>query len=311
MRALFLLAGLATTSLAEPLWVAVGYGGRRLASRDGQIWEHDQRWSDEAKDDDNVLFNIAYGLGRFIAVGGGAKIGHILSTTDGRQWNALPQEKGRVATIAFGHGRFIAGHDAELLYSTDGETFARGGRLDWKGSVHARRSACGDTEAGFRTVIIGDVDLWAEKRRVHWRGATSDGTRWLHEALDTPPARDIAYGAGRFVVVGPAGLIESSHDGQTWQRHPITEPGDCTHIVWTGQRFLVSGGRQTWTSPDALTWQAEPRRIPGGLAWAREPQPFGLATSWGGNLHFSTDLAAWQKAVLPPGPSLNAIAARP
>ena len=51
--------------------LAVGYGGRRLSSRDGMTWENDQRWSDEARDDDNVLFNVAYGLGRFIAVGGG------------------------------------------------------------------------------------------------------------------------------------------------------------------------------------------------------------------------------------------------
>ena len=157
--ALSLLFVLSASAVAEPLWVAVGYGGRRLSSRDGQLWENDQRWSDEAKDDDNVLFNVAYGLGRFIAVGGGAKIGHLLSTTDGQQWTELPQRKGRVATIAFGQGRFIAGHDGELLYSADGEVFEQGARLDWKGSIHARRSACGDTEAGFRTVITSGLAL--------------------------------------------------------------------------------------------------------------------------------------------------------
>ncbi|RYD68883.1 MAG: hypothetical protein EOP84_29530, partial [Verrucomicrobiaceae bacterium] len=111
---------LTATSLAESarLFVAVGYGGRRASSRDGRTWEHEQRWSDEAKDDDNVLFDIAYGLDRFIAVGGGAKIGHLLSTRDGKEWKELPKVKGRVATIAFGNGRFVAGHDAELLWST-------------------------------------------------------------------------------------------------------------------------------------------------------------------------------------------------
>jgi hypothetical protein len=308
--ALSLLFVLSVTATAEPLWIAVGYGGRRMSSPDGQTWENDQRWSDEAKDDDNVLFNVAYGLGRFIAVGGGAKIGHILSTTDGKEWTSLPKQKGRVATISFGQGRFVAGHDAELLYSTDGVTFERGSRLDWKGSVHARRSACGDTEAGFRTVIIGDIDLFAEKKRVHWRAATGDGTRWVHQALDTPSARDIVYGAGRFVVVGTGGLIESSHDGQTWQRHEISDLDGFSSVVWTGQRFLVSGGRQTWSSADALTWQPEPARAPGGLAWAREPLRLGLGVSWGGNIHVSTDLAVWKRVVLPPGPSFNAIAAR-
>jgi hypothetical protein len=151
-----LVLSFASELLAAPRWVAVGYGGRRISSSDGVNWENDQRWSDEAKDDDNVLFNIAYGLGRFVAVGGGAKIGHILNTVDGREWKELPQVKGRVATIAFGRNRFVAGHDSELLSSTDGESFTAGEKLPWKGSVHARRSACGDTEAGFQV-------------RHHWR----------------------------------------------------------------------------------------------------------------------------------------------
>ncbi len=292
------------------LFVAVGYGGRRITSNDGVKWGNDQRWSDEAKDDDNVLFNIAYGAGRFIAVGGGAKVGHILSTSDGQNWRSVQDVKGRVATIAFGNGRFVAGHDAELMFSPDGERFESGQRLDWKGSVHARRSACGDTEAGFRFVIIGDVDLWAEKKRVNWRGATGDGTRWDHAALDTPAVRDVAYGAGHFVVVGPEGRIESSHDGQTWEVHPTVAGEDFSRVVWTGKRFIVSGGTAAWSSPDGLTWTKGPSAIPGSLAWAREGF-FGLSFSWGGNLHRSSDLVRWVKVSVPPGPSLQAVAFAP
>ncbi len=297
-------------ALEPGLFVAVGYGGRRISSRDGVNWENDQRWSDEAKDDDNVLFNIAYGAGRFIAVGGGAKTGHILSTTDGQNWRSLPEVKGRVATIAFGNGRFVVGHDAELMSSTDGETFLPGPKLDWKGSVHARRSACGDTEAGFRFVIIGDVDLWAEKKRVNWRGATGDGTRWDHTTLDTPPVRDIAYGAGHFIIVGPDGLIESSHDGQTWERQATAPGEDFSRVIWTGTRFLVSGGRTAWSSADGLMWAKEPTGIPCSLAWAREGF-LGLGFSWGGNIHISRDLAQWKKVAVLPGPSLQAVAFGP
>jgi len=294
--------------LAEAgLFVAVGYGGRRMTSRDGVTWENDQRWSEEAKDNDDVLFNVAYGAGRFIAVGGGAKVGHILSTRDGREWKSLAEVRGRVATIAFGRDRFVAGHDAELLFSTDGEKFESGEKLGWKGSVHARRSACGDTEAGFRFVIVGDVDLYAEKKRVSWRGATSDGTRWEHTALDTPAARDIAYGSGHFVVVGSGGLVESSHDGQTWVRHETDATEDFSCIVWTGSRFLISGGKSAWASSDGLTWMRETRRIPCSLAWARDGF-LGVGFSWGGHVYTSRDLQEWQKLSVPPGPSLNAVA---
>ena len=113
----FLIA--ASAAADSGLFVAVGYGGRRITSHDGVTWENDQRWSDVAADDDNVLLNIAFGAGKFVAVGGGAKIGHILLTPDGREWRELPQLKGRVATIVFGNDRFIAAHDAELLHSRD------------------------------------------------------------------------------------------------------------------------------------------------------------------------------------------------
>ena len=288
------------------LFVAVGYGGRRITSRDGLSWEHDQRWNDETKDNDDVLFNVAFGAGRFIAVGGGAQTGHILSTRDGREWRSVQDVKGRVATIAFGNGRFVAGHDAELMYSTDGEKFESGPRLDWKGSIQARRSACGDTEAGFRFVIIGDADLWTDKRRMHWRGVTGDGTRWEHAALDTPAAVDIAYGAGHFVVVGPNGLIESSHDGQAWQRHDTEPTGNFSRVLWTGTRFLISGGNAAWSSPDALTWTKQAPAIPCDLAWAREGF-LGLGFSWGGNVHVTRNFVQWKKVGIPRGPALNAM----
>jgi len=289
------------------LFVAVGDGGRRITSRDGVTWENDQRWNDGAKGNDDALFDVAFGAGRFIAVGGGAQTGHILSTRDGRAWHSLPEVKGCVATIVFGDGRFVAVHDAELMFSTDGEKFESGSRLDWKGNVHARRSACGDTEAGFRFVIIGDVDLWTEKTRVPWRGVTSDGDHWEHAALDTPAARDIAYGSGHFVVVGPNGLIESSHDGQTWERHHVDTTENLSRIVWTGMRFLISGGQAAWTSPDGLSWTKLGSAIPCDVAWAREGFP-GLGFSRTGDLQTSHDFVTWKKAAVPPGPPLHAVA---
>jgi hypothetical protein len=292
----------------EPgLFVAVGYGGRRIISHDGFAWENDQRWSDEARDNDDVLCDVAYGAGCFVAVGGGAKTGHILRTRDGRDWQATPGVQGRVATITFGNGRFVAGHDAELLTSTDGEHFQAGQRLEWKGSVHARRSACGDTEAGFRFVIIGDIDLAGEQKRVSWRGATGDGSTWDHTALDTPPVVDIAYGAGHFVVVGPDGLIESSHDGQTWRQQATTPGEDFSRIVWTGTRFLVSGGKVPWSSPDGMTWAKEPVEIPCRIAWARDGI-LGIGFSWGGGVWASGDFVKWKKVAIPAGPPLQAVA---
>lgn len=278
-----------------------------MSSHDGLHWENDQRWSDAAGDNDDALFNVAFGMGRFIAVGGSVKTGRILSTRDGKDWKALPEWRGCVATVSFCDGRFIAAHDAELLVSHDGEKFEAGEKLAWAGSVHARRSAFGDGEGGPRCVIIGDIDLASEDRRVSWRAATEDGKAYTSAKLDTPAARDVSYGAGLFVVVGPDGLIEASHDGEAWERRE-TEPGeDFSRIIWTGERFLVSGGKNVWSSPDGLAWKKEAQRSPCDFAWAREGW-LGLGFTWGGNIHVSKDLASWRKLDLPAGPSLEAVA---
>jgi hypothetical protein len=314
-----LLLGLASSELpAEPLWVAVGYGGRRMSSRDGQTWENDQRWSDESKDDDNVLFDVAFGrpapakTGRFVAVGGGAKIGHILWTEDGKSWTELPNHKGRVATIAFGRDRFVAVHDAELLHSEDGEKFAAGQKLDWRGSVHARKSAFGDGEGGGMFVMIGDVDLFDEPTRVSWRAATADGVTYAKAEHHTPAARDIAFGAGLFVIVGPNGLIESSHDGFTWTRRAADANEDFQDIVWTGTMFFARG-KATWSSPDGVDWSSDTSvRTPGKIAWANHASETlrirGIALAWGGSIFASPNLREWKKLTVSPGPSFNAVA---
>ena len=80
-----------------------------------------------------------------------------------------------------------------------------------------------------------------------------------------------------------------------------------SRVIWTGQRFLVSGGKNVWSSPDGLTWAKEPARPPCSFAWAREGW-LGLGFSWGGNLYSSTDMILWKKLAIPPGPSLESVA---
>jgi hypothetical protein len=302
---------------AEPLWVAVGYGGRRISSSDGMHWENDQRWNGDSNEAGQALVAIAHGkatsakTARFIAVGGGANTGRMLASEDGKKWIELPQRQGRMGTIAFGQGRFVAVHGFEVLYSQDGEQFVVGAKLDWTGTIHPRKTVFGQGEAGGMFVTIGQVDLPDETQSVSWRSATPDGEHFAKAEHHAPEARDIAFGSGHFVVVGPAGLIESSHDGVTWQRCETDPAEDFQDVAWTGKRFIARG-KAAWTSLDGLTWSREPWRVPCAIAWADELKAslsiHALGLTWEGSLQSSKDLMEWIKPSLPPSPPLTAIA---
>jgi hypothetical protein len=275
---------------AGELWVAVGDAGLRTTSADGRTWDHAQTWSNAT----DPLCGIAEGRGRFIAVGGSESTGHLLASADGHTWRELRCLPKKVGAIAFGQNRFVAAQGPQLLVSTDGETFSAGERLETNAPADALQIACGDTEAGFRFVVIGESVPFAGGPHDYWRAVTGDGTR-VDSFSPQPPAFGLAYGAGHFVVVG-RNRIESSHDGQTWALQPC--PGDLfTAVVWTGARFIATTAGAIWTSPDALSWRRESVPDSPRILWARDtPSPLVLANNAAGLLEFTTDFRAWQMA---------------
>jgi hypothetical protein len=300
MRALLILALLVSAASAGEVWVAVGDSGLRLSSTDGQTWR-EQHWENRR----DPLCGIAYGLGRFIAVGGTETTGHLFASADGETWRELAVAQKKVSAIAFGHDRFLAAQGPQLLISTDGREFTAGDRFDTKGPARAVQIACGDTEAGFRFVILGESETLPGAPPDSWRAVTTDGTR-IDELAPQPFAAGIAYGAGHFVVVGRH-RIESSHDGQLWSLQPA--PGDLMRsVVWTGTRFLATTDDAVWISTDALKWRRQKVYDPLPILWARDaPSPLGLGITPAGRLAMTVDFTSW-KVLLPESPRVRAIA---
>ena len=119
------------------IFVAVGYGGRRMSSRDGIHWENVQQWDDRSKDDSNNLCSLVYGKGKFVAVGGGGALkdapqvgGHILVSSDGAHWRETKTMRFRISPILFAAGRFVAGGPGnQLLWSLDAESWSEGAKF--------------------------------------------------------------------------------------------------------------------------------------------------------------------------------------
>ena len=298
---LILLGMLAATPLLalEPgAWVGVVGSGPPVFSTDAKAWADAEL--PESKPATLSLRDVAWGLNRFIAVGGTDTGATIVSSPTGRTWRQLSlaalAHPSPAHLIAFGSGRFVVATARELLVSTDGEKFTSGASLPGTASLLPRAIACGDTEAGFCFVLIGDGEGGGDT--AHWRASTTDGTTIDHFDTAPRPAQAIAYGAGHFVTVG-SGFIESSHDGQIWTLHPA--PGDALDcVVWTGRRFLAGSPDALWTSTDALSWTRAPSPAFPHLLWARDdPTPIAFALSPSRKLLISENLQTWSPTKSP------------
>ena len=142
----------------EEVWVAVGYGGRRMVSTDGENWKITAEWAQPGGDDSNNLMGLVYAQKKFVAVGGGgggrSGGGHVLISTDGTTWREVWEAPGRINPIVYGDGRFVVGGPRKQLYwSTDAETWTPGAKLEDKRCTHFRKGAFGNglfviTESG-------------------------------------------------------------------------------------------------------------------------------------------------------------------
>lgn len=291
------------------VYVAVGYGGRRMSSTDGVTWTHLEEWAPKGGDDSNNLISAAYGKGKFVVVGGGGwtretQAGHVLVSKNGAEWREAKKLPNRVSPIMFGGGRFVAGGpDKQLFWSEDGETWTPGAKIDYPGwAFWFRQGAYGNG----RFVLTGNS---SPNQKEHWCAVSKDGATVESFKTDLPPVRAIAFGAGRFVLVGPEGLRMSSRDGLAWE-HRENAPGDALDaVVWSGTQFLASGGGKGYTSPDGITWTRLEQRIPCTPLWADARGYIG--TSWPGQMWSSPDGLTWKRGEPLPPNGINQVAFGP
>ena len=188
-------AGMETTAAEEGVFVAVGYGGRRMVSKDGKTWEITAEWAVNGADDSNNLMSIAHGNGRFVAVGGGGwtretQAGHILVSTDGKTWKETLKLANRVNPVIFGNGLFVtSGPPDKTLYSSaDGETWQAGAKVPFEGwALWFRQGAYGNGTF----VMMGEC---MPKKEKYWVVASPDGKTISHFSTDLPHLRSLAFG---------------------------------------------------------------------------------------------------------------------
>lgn len=279
------------TADERDVWVAVGYGGRRMISTDGRNWEITAEWKQPAGDDKFNLMDVVCVDGKFVAVGGGGrgkdKGGHILISEDGRQWQPIRTDSNRVFPIVFGDDRFVVGApNRQLLWSNDAENWFSGAKIPDPVATHFRMGAYGNGVF----VFLGNH---GGKKLPYWCMTTSDGRQLTSFDKSFPRVRAIRFAKGRFVLVGDKGFCRSSVDGKNWESHDVDPSQDLRYLVWSGEKFYA-GGRKLYTSADGREWGETEYRVKGDLLWSDEN--LFISSGWPGKMFYSTDLKSWKRS---------------
>ncbi len=221
---------------ANGRFVAVG-GSTDDLSNIGYSSDGGENWTVAANPDglfrddgDGRGFGIAYGDGRFVAVGDStddlSNIGY--SSDGGENWTVSANPDGlfrgdRGQAIAYGNGRFVAvGNSTDDLsnigYSSDGQTWTV---VSNPNGLFQGEDGYGIAYGNGLFVAVGD-----STDDLSNIGYSSDGGQtWIVSAnpdglFQGGDGRAIAYGNGRFVAVGDStddlSNIGYSSDGQTW-----------------------------------------------------------------------------------------------
>jgi hypothetical protein len=215
--------------------VAVGGSGRIQLRASGGRWRSVPRPT--AQD----LYAVTRGPGRFVAVGADATV---LSSTNGRRWvrHRVPATLNLHAVSWTGHGYLAGGDRGVLLSSSGGNTWRR---QSFPGFHSIRGFATGGS-----SVVAAGAGTVATR--------ASSGGKWQLQSVGLGHFQTaVAYGDGRYLVVGHNGeVLESTDGGTTWTPESSGVTQNLDAIVWTGKRFVATGEGVAIASTDGIQWRS-------------------------------------------------------
>jgi hypothetical protein len=222
------------------VFVAVGYGGRRVRSiDDGRTWTDDQQLVANGGDDNMLLRTITWGNGMFVALGYRS-----MTSPDGQTWvdHGVTSLNQWMGAVTYAKATFVAvGGFGLRATSTDGVAWTNH-MLDQTASHEAQILVYGDVQGGRFVSTNDDGKL----------GYSADGKTWQFATGTLPAIKEVAYGNGVFVGTGDAAVVVSS-DGATWTAGPklaVTTQG----FLFAQGHFTALGSGHVFTSPDGVAW---------------------------------------------------------
>jgi len=250
---------LGRAGLLVTLWALLAFQGV------GDPLDH---WMRRNLDSSGLLRAVAYGNGRFVAVG---DQGVIFTSVDGVAWT--PCASGSIQnlwTIAYGKGLFVTAEfpsssshnrpfDRAVLTSTDGTNWARTLPSDF------------DYILPIRNVIFAQ-DIFVVAQSDSYTGGIAsslDGSHWTNWLITSfEPIMSAAYGNGLFLCAG--GFTYTSPNGTNWTQKAGPTPPQPVFFgsaafgngVFVGIGWQNSTHAALFTTTDGAEWTAVPKDGP-------------------------------------------------
>ncbi len=182
------------------------------------------------------LSAIAYGSGRFVAVGNS---GGVVFSTNGLNWFAASGGENKMSRgIAFGHAGYIAVGEG-VLGSKDGFEYSL--RSTHTGSDVVYGNGAYVATAGGSEVL-----------------ESTNGFQWNLRSAGSTGLRSIAFANNSFVAVGAGGAIQVSPNGRAWSGRFSGANQDLNGVAYGTNGWIAVGGSGTvLTSPDTVTWSGQ------------------------------------------------------
>jgi len=252
------------------VFVAGGYNGKMAYSADGVTWTAVTTQADNPfwRGEQDYIYSIAFGGGKFVAVGPGGDDSSDNSytiaaySTDGKTWTkgnfgSATDKSTSSFTLSYCKDMFVArGSSSQYVTSTDGLTWEDKG----SGKIPIQTIAYGNDifVAGADNMFYGSPLSKGTKIAISPDGGTWNGsdTTWVLKDVSGSftgiPADDIAFRKiifenGKFIALfgktltTSAGKITTSTDGVTWTTPVSSTMVNPLSIVYGNNKFVVSG----------------------------------------------------------------------